>query len=290
MSRKKKILLIIGIIFIWLMLSLIFTVFYIQANMLFYPWHDAESYETLKNEESFEELKIDNNGKVLSGWLKKNTMKTPAPLVILYGGNVQNSSNTCMRYLEEDRFQYLEEYNFMVVDYPEYGLSEGKASEKSIFEAALRVYDYASKLDIVDQNNIVVMGYSLGSGVATYVASQRNVNGLILLAPYDTMLSVYNSYFNVFHGPIKILARYKFESTKYAQDVNVAPLIITSYDDEVINYQFSLNLASYFKDVEEKMVLENGVKHADYLEQEIVWESINKYLNRRNIEENNENR
>ena len=78
--------------------------------------------------------------------------------------------------------------------------------------------------------------------MATYVASQRNVNGLILVAPYDEALSLYNDTVNIFHGPLKLLARYKFNSIYYAQNVTVSPLIITSYDDEVISYKFHFHL------------------------------------------------
>ena len=80
----------------------------------------------------------------------------------------------------------------MIIDYPGYGLSDGKPSDKTMFDSALKVYDYANQLDCVDEDNIVVLGYSIGTGVATQVASQRNVNGLILVAPYDEALSLYN--------------------------------------------------------------------------------------------------
>ena len=165
-----------------------------------------------------------------------------------------------------------------MADYPGYGLSDGKPSDKTMFESALKVYDYACNLDYVDKNNIVILGYSIGTGVATYVASQRNVNGLMLIAPYDEALSLYNNAINIFHGPLKALAKYKFDSLHYSQSVTVSPLIITSYDDEVINYKFSLNLANHFKNTYKTVVLNNNVKHNDYFLQESVLEDIYNYL------------
>lgn len=169
----------------------------------------------------------------------------------------------------------------MIIDYPGYGLSDGKPSDKTMFDSALKVYDYASQLDCVAEDNIVVLGYSIGTGVATYVASQRNVNGLILVAPYDEALSLYNDTVNIFHGPLKLLARYKFNSIYYAQNVTVSPLIITSYDDEVISYKFSLNLAEYFNNIDKTIVLDNNVKHNDYFSQEDVLRNIYDYLQNR---------
>lgn len=168
----------------------------------------------------------------------------------------------------------------MVIDYPRYGLSEGKTSDKTMFDAALKVYDYAITLDSVDKNNIIIMGYSIGTGVATYVASQRDVNGLILLAPYDKALSLYNDTLNIFYGPLKLLARYKFDSESYAKNVNVSPLIITSYNDEVINYTHSINLSKSFNNVEEIIILED-ITHNEYISQVNVWSKIYDYLQKR---------
>ena len=57
-------------------------------------------------------------------------------------------------------------------------------------------------------DNIVIMGYSIGTGMATYLASQKNVNGLILLAPYDNALNLYNDNLNIFYGPIEKIRKY----------------------------------------------------------------------------------
>mgnify|MGYP004596695051 FL=1 len=259
-------------------ISLVIALLCIQPSLFFHPWHDEASYNQLLSEPDFEEIQIDNNGKLIHGWFKFNTSKQPAPLLIFFGGNVQNSSNTCLNYLKNDNFKYFENYNFMIVDYPGYGLSEGKTSEKTMFNTALKAYDYATSLDYVDNNNIVVLGYSIGTGVATYLASERTVNGLILVAPYDRALSLYNSYVNIFYGPLKFLARYKLDSISYAKKVNVTPLIITSYDDEVINYKLSLNLSRYFKYGSKILTLDNNVKHNDYFSQDEVLNSIYDYL------------
>ena len=197
--------LIVLILFIIIILS-------IQESIFFYPWHDEESYNKLLENEKFEEVTIDNNGKILKGWFVNNTEKEEAPLLIFFGGNANNTSNLCMNFEKLNKYKYFQNYNIIMVDYPGYGLSEGKPSDKTMFEASLAIYDYAEKLENVDKENIVVLGYSIGTGVATYLASQREVNGLILISPYDRALSLYNYNLNIFYGPIKILAKYKFDS------------------------------------------------------------------------------
>lgn len=250
----------------------------IQPNMFFHPWHDADSYNRLMAESEFEKIVIQHDEAELHGWLKINNPEKNNPLVIFYGGNAQNSSNTCTTFLDDERYVNFGSYNFLCVDYPGYGLSDGEPSDESMFDAALRIYDYACQLDNVDPNNIVVIGYSIGTGSATYVASQRDVSGLILVAPYDRALSLYNSVLDIFHGPLKMLARYEFNSIGYAPNVNVQPLIITSKADEIINYELSLNLSKSFKD-DPKLLILDGIGHNYYFSNEIVWENIYDYLN-----------
>lgn len=76
----KKIL----IIFLSVLVISIICILQIQESMFFYPWHDETSYNLLKNEENFEEITIDNNGKVLNGWLKYNVSNEETPLVIFF--------------------------------------------------------------------------------------------------------------------------------------------------------------------------------------------------------------
>lgn len=274
----KKILKIFTLTIMVLLFICVISILSIQEDAFFHPWHDAQSYTELLKIQDFKEIKIDNDGKLIHGWFYNNG-KTgeEAPLLLFFGGNAQNSSNTCLSFLQSDIYQYFNGYNFMIVDYPSYGLSEGKISDITMFDTALKTYDYATQLEDVDEDKIVVMGYSIGTGVATYTASQRNVNGLILLSPYDEALSLYNDTLNIFHGPLKVLAKYKFKSIEYAPDVKVAPIIFTSYADEVINYNDSLNLANYFNEVEDIIILDK-VKHAYYFSQEEVLNKINAYL------------
>ena len=62
-----------------------------------------------------------------------------------------------MNFLHTDKYKYFEGYNLMIIDYPGYGLSDGKPSDKTMFDSALKVYDYASQLDCVDEDNIVLV-------------------------------------------------------------------------------------------------------------------------------------
>lgn len=74
----------------------------------------------------------------------------------------------------------------LVLDYPGYGASAGKASEAGIYEAADLAYEALRGRSDVDPKRIYVYGRSLGSAAATHVASTREVAGLILESPFTS--------------------------------------------------------------------------------------------------------
>jgi len=254
----------------------------IQKNIFFYPRNDTSSYEQLQKNSDFEEVNIVSDGKNLNGWLYYNNPRwEKCPLVIYFGGNAQNSSNTMTYFLNSWIFDYFEWYNVLMIDYPGYGYSEWTIWEQAMFKAAMAVYEWAVNQPDIDENNIVIMWYSIWTGVATYCASMNEVKGLILIAPYDQALSLYNNAINIFHGPLKLLAKYKFDSLSYSKNIDTEVQVITSYDDEVISYKFSQNLSDNFKNHKDIIVLDNNVKHNGYFSQNIVLNTIKEFLSER---------
>src|SRR5438445_7914621 len=72
----------------------------------------------------------------------------------------------------------------LVVDYPGYGASGGRATEAGVYEAADLAYDALVKRADVDRRRVYVYGRSLGSAVATHTAATHDVAGLILQSPF----------------------------------------------------------------------------------------------------------
>ena len=76
-------------------------------------------------------------------------------------------------------------------------------------DAGIILYDYATTIECVDKDNIIIMVYSIGTGVATYVASQREITGLVLMAPYDDFSSIANGIMNIKKKTIRFNEAYK---------------------------------------------------------------------------------
>ena len=276
---KKKIIYIL--IFIVSIVVLIIGWNKLQEYIFFHPWNDIISYKKLQEIDEFKEIKIKNDEVNLSGWFWNIGNKDGKnPLVIFFGGNAQNSSNTLYNYYQSGTMKNVfGNYNLMLIDYPGYGMSKGKPSDDSMFIASKYIFEYATKMSEVNIDNIVIMGYSIGTGVASYCASENDVSGLILVAPYDKALSLYNDAIDSFHGSIASLAKYSFDSSTYAENVTEPTLIFTSKKDEVINYKHSLDLAGHFSKLDDVVILDN-VNHNGYFSQIEVLNTITDFLNK----------
>lgn len=276
---KKKIIYVL--IFIVSIIVLIIGWNKLQEYIFFHPWNDIISYKKLQEIDEFKEIKIKNDEVNLSGWFWNIGNKDGKnPLVIFFGGNAQNSSNTLYNYYQSGTMKNVfGNYNLMLIDYPGYGMSKGKPSDDSMFIASKYIFEYATKMSEVNIDNIVIMGYSIGTGVASYCASENDASGLILVAPYDKALSLYNDAIDSFHGSVASLAKYSFDSSTYAENVTEPTLIFTSKKDEVINYKHSLDLAGHFSKLDDVVILEN-VNHNGYFSQTEVLNTITDFLNK----------
>ena len=197
---------------------LIFIILFKQESFLFHPIHDEKAYTYLKNIDMFEEVNLTSGDMILNGWLKydnenKNEEK---PLLIAFFGNADNTSAVLANFYQSNIFKNFEGYNIISFDYPKFGLSKGKISDEN-YAMSLMIYEYVMELECVNKENISVLGFSIGTGPAIYLASKKDVSGLILIAPYDNALNLYNDRLNIFYGPLKLLTKYKINGTKTSE-------------------------------------------------------------------------
>ena len=156
--------------------------------------------------------------------------------LVYFGGNAEDVSYNLPGFSTAfpDHAVYL-------LHYRGYGGSSGKPSEAALFADAIALFDKIRP----EHENIVVVGRSLGSGVAVHLASVRPVARLVLVTPYDSLQELAADHFPYF--PVRWLLLDKFESWKYAPLVNAPTLIIAAEHDEVIPRKSTESLFSRFR-------------------------------------------
>ena len=143
--------------------------------------------------------------------------------LIYFGGNAEDVS-----YSLPGLANAFPDHAVYLLHYRGYGGSTGAPSEAALIADALVLFDQV----YAEHKSIVVVGRSLGSGVAVQLASQRPVARLVLVTPYDSIAEIAARQFPVF--PVRWLLRDKFESSKFAPQITVPTLIIAAEHDEVI--------------------------------------------------------
>lgn len=175
----------------------------------------------------------------------------PGPKAVVYfGGNAEDVS-TSLPLLEAafpERALYL-------LHYRGYAGSSGKPTEAALVADALLLVDRVA----ASHPDIVLIGRSLGSGVAVQVASQRKIAKLILVTPYDSLAALAARQYPYF--PVRWILQDTYDSWRYAPAVTVPTSIIAAQYDEIIPLENTQRLKSYFRQGSVTMNVIAGATH-----------------------------
>jgi len=216
--------------------------FLFQRAFLYFP----QSASQLAN---YPEISIQNGAQQLSGWII-NPGKSKA--LIYYGGNAEP-----VEYNAEYFERLLPEWSVYLVPYRGYGNNDGEPTESNLYGDALAIFDKLQP----QYEQIALMGRSLGSGIATFVGTQRKISKMILVTPYDSITNVAKEHYPIF--PVALLVRDKFESIKRAPEINVPVLMLIGEQDQIIRRERSEQLASVIKAELLTKVVISGAGHND---------------------------
>ena len=242
--RKRSVL--SGIVKFWLILLFNLIVFtaagirWFGPVAIFHPNADASSEAALASMPQVE--RIEEDGGRLSGW-RFRCGESGAPVILFFYGNGETGAAKLRTLCDNVRAGYFAGFDLAVFDYPGYGGVPGRSTEETVKETALAAYDYLRQTDEV----ICVCGYSIGTGPANYVAANRDVSALALIAPYAEGYDLYNNFLPVFRHPLlRGLVSFRMESRVFAQSVKVTPLIVASADDCTVPLASSETLAGCY--------------------------------------------
>ena len=104
------------------------------------------------------------------------------------------------------------------------------------------------------EENIIVTGFSIGSGMATYLASKNNPKALILQAPYYHLLDLATDSFPIVP---EFVVKYKIPTFEFIKKVKSPIYIFHGTNDYVIPYENSLKLKKVIKPNDKLFALEN---------------------------------
>jgi pimeloyl-ACP methyl ester carboxylesterase len=247
----------------------------LQDSLLFLPQPYVGALPATRGGRAVEELAFEAaDGVRVRGWLVSRAAGAApgrGPLVVYYGGNA-----------EEVSWQAAEPWppgwSLALVNYRGYGKSEGRPSERELCADALVVVDALARRPDVDPARIVLVGRSLGAGIATYVAAHRQVAGVILVSPYDSMTEVGRRHYPWL--PVGLLLRHPFDARSLAPAIRAPLLAIAGGRDTIIPVVHSQRLFDAWGGPKRWVELP-AADHNDISSWPAFWPAIDAFLRER---------
>ena len=237
-----------------------------QDSLIFYPQRISEAQrEAIARRASVQSLFMESaDGTRLHAWYVKGS--PGSSLVMYFGGNAEEVS-----WMIDEAVARTPQVSWLLVDYRGYGSSDGSPGEAALVADALQWYD---KL-VAEAEKKYVFGRSLGSGVAVQLAALRPVAGVILVAPFDSLVEVGKRHYPFL--PVNWLLKHRFDSMALAPKMKVPLLCIVATDDEIIPAEHAKRLYQAWGGPKQWVGLQ-GAGHNSTDNAANYWPSIARFL------------
>jgi alpha-beta hydrolase superfamily lysophospholipase len=147
-------------------------------------------------------------------------------------------------------------YEVWMMDYPGFGKSTGDRSEEVLYDDAKELYRMARAS--ISGDSIIIYGKSIGTGIASYLASIKECKRLLLEAPYYSIENLFSRY--AFMYPAGLMTKYHFPVHRYFEKTEVPVNIFHGTDDGIIPYSNAEKLMNLANPGTELVTIEKG-KH-----------------------------
>ncbi|MEH6823526.1 MAG: alpha/beta hydrolase [Motiliproteus sp.] len=155
--------------------------------------------------------------------------------ILYFGGNAESVVHSSVSLANA-----FPAHTLYLVNYRGYGGSSGNPTEQALYSDAQYIYDIVEKRHA----DVSVIGRSLGSGIATFLASTRAIRQMVLVTPYDSIQRIAQDRFPIY--PMTILLKDKYDSVDRIKEIESRTLVILAEHDKVIPLKYSVRLIEAF--------------------------------------------
>ncbi len=231
--------------------------YFAQRSFMYFPSPQREVIEAQS------EL-LHSGGETLKLWV---VSPGKSHAVIYLGGNAEDVSANIydLRHALPDRTVYL-------MNYRGYAGSTGAPTQAGLFEDALSLFDAI----VGRHESVSVIGRSLGSGVATYLASRRPVARLVLVTPFDSGLALAQRFYPVY--PMSLMLKDQYPSDSYAPKVRADVLLLAGEHDNLVPTVHTQRLLDAFPRGSASLTLLPDAGHNDISGFSDYWRAISLFL------------
>ena len=222
--RRTILLALAGVVTVYL--AVIGAMFFMQRSLLYYPVEAGASPDP--DGPSIQVVQIDTaDGEQLVGWWLP--AEGDKPTILFFNGNAAGLA------VQEGRWRRIADrgVGFLAIGYRGYDGSTGRPTEAGLHRDAAAAYEWLTAR--VEPSRIVVHGFSLGSGVAVRLASERAVGAVVLEAPYTSTVDVAAKAYP--WAPVSLLMLDQYRSRDIIDRIDAPLLVIHGDADEVVPFE-----------------------------------------------------
>jgi len=223
---RKFFLKIILVLFLLYLIVLVI-LFIFQRNLLYHPSENNYFGDQLKV--NIERIKIKTDDEVeLLGWFHKKDIKNFKTIIFFHGnaGSLENRIHKINHFKDIN-------INFLIIAWRGFSGNQGKPSEKGLYKDGKSAIKWLNKKGIKNED-IILYGESLGTGIATHLAQNNNFAGVILESPFTSMIDAAKNVYPYF--PISILLKDKYENDKKIKNIKSPILIMHGEKDKIVPF------------------------------------------------------
>lgn len=253
---KETIFLILGIA-ASLYLGLCIFLYLAQRSFLYQPPPETSGTEA-------DEIRIDSNGASLKIWHFNPKL---SKAIIYFGGNAENVYWNVRQFRE-----IFPDYSVYLINYRGYGGSSGSPSEAALLEDAVSIFDHLQSR----HESISLIGRSLGTAVATHLASVRRVDKMVLVTPFDNLVNVAKRGYPIF--PVSLFMKDRYDSVGRVAGIKSTTLVILAENDEIIQRESSDRLISGFESTDVLVEMIDDATHNSVGSTSVYLQLLNDFL------------
>ena len=198
-----------------------------QRNLLYHPGENNYSGDKLTVEIERVNVKTKDNIDLLS-WYHNKHLNSHKTILFLHGnaGSLENRIHKINHFKDIN-------VNFLLVSWRGFSGNKGKPTEKGLYEDAKSAVEWLKSKGI-NENNIIIYGESLGTGVATEIAQNKNFAGVILESPFTSMIDAGKTKYP--YLPVRFLLKDKYENNKKIKNIHSPILIMHGKVDNIVPF------------------------------------------------------
>lgn len=173
------------------------------------------------------------DGPKLHAWWIPSPDKNAKFTFLAFHGNASNIANRAGVY----EFLQGTPANVFALEYRGYGHSEGKPSEAGMYRDAEAAFQYLVDERKIDAKTIISFGQSLGTAVASNLASRRAVGAVVLEAPFPSAPALARKMFWFLPG-IHFFVLGQLNTAARLQEARAPLFVVHCTQDPVIPFEF----------------------------------------------------